>query len=124
MTVSENGPDSIHVKQNRFLRTGDVKPEEDKALYPVLLALRSKEGVDKSLILDKREADFKVSNTDFFKVNADHTSPYRTSYAPERLEKLGKAAKEGLLTVEVRFFFFPLKKKFIRPLFVQSKCCP
>lgn len=101
MTVSETGPDTIHVKQNRFLRTGDVKPEEDKALYPVLLALRSKDGVDKSLILDKREADFKVSNTDFFKVNADHTSPYRTSYAPERLEKLGKAAKEGLLTVEV-----------------------
>lgn len=97
------------MKQNRFLRTGDVKPEEDKALYPVLLALRSKEGVDKSLILDKREANFKVSNTDFFKVNADHTSPYRTSYTPERLEKLGNAAKQGLLTVEVRnrVFFAP-----------------
>ncbi|KAJ4396954.1 Aminopeptidase 2 mitochondrial [Gnomoniopsis smithogilvyi] len=102
VTVSETSPDTIHVKQNRFLRTGDVKPEEDQALYPVLLALRSKDGVDKSLILDKREADFKVPSTDFFKVNADHTSPYRTSYAPERLEKLGKAAKEGLLTVEDR----------------------
>ncbi|CAN8099109.1 unnamed protein product [Discula destructiva] len=102
VTVSESGPDTIHVKQNRFLRTGDVKPEEDKALYPVLLALRSKEGVDKSLILAKREADFKVSSTGFFKINADHTSPYRTSYTPERLEKLGEAAKEGLLTVEDR----------------------
>lgn len=102
VTVSESGPDTVHVKQNRFLRTGDVKPEEDQVLYPVLLALRTKEGVDKSLVLDKREADFKVSSTDFFKVNADHTSPYRTSYAPERLEKLGKAAKEGLLPVEDR----------------------
>lgn len=102
VTVSESGPDTVHVKQNRFLRTGDVKPEEDQVLYPVLLALRTKEGVDKSLVLDKREADFKVSSTDFFKVNADHTSPYRTSYAPERLEKLGQAAKEGLLPVEDR----------------------
>lgn len=68
----------------------------------MLLALRGKDGIDKSLILDKREADFKVASTDFFKINADHTSPYRTSYAPERLEKLGKAAKDGLLTVEDR----------------------
>ncbi|ROV99956.1 hypothetical protein VMCG_06258 [Cytospora schulzeri] len=102
VTVSDSGSDSIHVKQNRFLRTGDVKPEEDQVLYPVLLGLRTKEGVDRSLILDEREADFKVSSTDFFKLNADHTSPYRTSYSPERLAKLGQAAKDGLLSVEDR----------------------
>ncbi|ROV91309.1 hypothetical protein VSDG_07783 [Cytospora chrysosperma] len=102
VTVSDSGSDAIHVKQNRFLRTGDVKPEEDQVLYPVLLGLRTKEGVDRSLILDKREADFKVPSTDFFKLNADHTSPYRTSYSPERLAKLGKAAKDGLLSVEDR----------------------
>ncbi|KUI53963.1 Aminopeptidase 2, mitochondrial [Cytospora mali] len=102
VTVSETESDSIHVKQNRFLRTGDVKPEEDQVLYPVLLGLRTKEGLDRSLILDKREADFKISSTDFFKLNADHTSPYRTSYSPERLAKLGQAAKDGLLSVEDR----------------------
>lgn len=102
LTVTDNGADSIHIKQNRFLRTGDVKPEEDQVLYPVLLGLRGKDGVDKSQILDKREDDFKVSSTDFFKINADHTSPYRTAYSAERLGKLGKAAKEGLLTVEDR----------------------
>lgn len=102
LTVTENGPDSIHIKQNRFLRTGDVKPEEDKVIYPVLLGLRGKDGVDKSQILDKREDDFKVPSTEFFKINADHTSPYRTAYSAERLGKLGKAAKEGLLTVEDR----------------------
>lgn len=102
LTVTDNGSDTIHIKQNRFLRTGDVKPEEDKVLYPVLLGLRSKDGVDKSQILDKREDDFKVSSTEFFKINADHTSPYRTAYSAERLGKLGKAAKDGLLTVEDR----------------------
>lgn len=102
VTVSDSGSDAIHVKQNRFLRTGDVKAEEDQVLYPVLLGLRTKEGVDRSLILDKREADFKVPSTDFFKLNADHTSPYRTSYSPERLVKLGQAAKDGLLSVEDR----------------------
>lgn len=101
--VKENSADStISVKQNRFLRTGDTKPEEDQVLYPVFLGLRSKDGVDDSLTLTKREDVFKVKNLDFFKLNANHTSIYRTSYTPERLTKLGQSAKEGLLTVEDR----------------------
>lgn len=103
VTVTENAKDnSIHVKQNRFLRTADVKPEEDKVLYPVFLGLKTKNGVDESSVLSGREENFKVPDLDFFKLNADHTSIYRTSYTPERLEKLGKAARDGHLTVEDR----------------------
>lgn len=103
VTVTENEVDkSIHVQQNRLLRTADVKPEEDTVLYPVFLGLRTKNGVDESLILDKREENFKVPDLDFFKLNADHTSIYRTSYTPARLEKLGQNAKDGLLSVEDR----------------------
>lgn len=101
VTVTEKD-DSIHLKQNRFLRTGDVKPEEDEVLYPVLLGIRTKEGIDEEPILSSREADLKVSSKDFFKLNANHTSLFRTSYSPERLAKLGEAASEGLLTVEDR----------------------
>ena len=103
VTVTEDeGSSSINVKQNRFLRTGDVKPEEDKTLFPVFLGLRTKDGVDEDLTLSQREQTFKVPGLDFFKLNADHSGIYRTSYTPERLTKLGKAAKEGLLTVEDR----------------------
>lgn len=103
VTVTEDEKDSaIHVKQNRFLRTADVRPEEDKTLYPVFLGLRTKDGVDEELTLNKREANFKVPDMDFFKINADHSGIYRTSYTPERLQKLGEAAKKGLLTVEDR----------------------
>jgi aminopeptidase 2 len=101
VTVTENS-DSIHLKQNRFLRTADVKPEEDETLYPVFLALRTKEGVNEDLTLFDREANFPLKDMDFFKLNADHSGIYRTSYTPERLRKLGVAAKEGLLTVEDR----------------------
>ncbi|KAI0842175.1 peptidase family M1-domain-containing protein [Hypoxylon sp. FL0890] len=101
--VSENEKDSsIRVKQNRFLRTGDTKPEEDQVLYPVFLGLRTKDGVDESLTLTKREDVFKIKDLDFFKLNANHTSIYRTCYTPERLTKLGQSAREGLLTVEDR----------------------
>jgi aminopeptidase 2 len=103
VTVTENENDkTIHVKQNRLLRTADVKPEEDKVLYPVFLGLRTKGGVEEQLVLSTREEVFKVPDLDFFKLNADQTSIYRTSYTPARLEKLGKAAKDGLLSVEDR----------------------
>lgn len=103
LTVTENEADStIHVKQNRFLRTGDAKPEDDKVLYPVILGLRTKAGVDGQTTLTEREGDFKVPSTEFFKLNANHTGIFRTSYTPARLEKLGQAAKDGLLSVEDR----------------------
>ena len=103
VTVTENtDKKSIHVKQNRFLRTGDVKADEDQTLYPVFLGLRTRDGVDEQLTLDTREGDFQVPDTDFFKLNSDHSSIYRTSYTPERLEKLGKAAKQNLMTTEDR----------------------
>ena len=104
VTVTENADNkSIHVKQNRFLRTGDVKPEEDKTLYPVFLGLRTKSGVDEEVTLSTREQDFPLPHgTEFFKLNADHTSTYRTSYTPTRLAKLGEAAKAGLLSTQDR----------------------
>ncbi|TQS36621.1 hypothetical protein Golomagni_02922 [Golovinomyces magnicellulatus] len=103
VTVTENFENkTINVKQNRFLRTMDVKPEEDTVLYPVFLGLRSKNGIDESLVLSHREQNFKVPDLDFFKLNADHSGIYRTLYTPQRLKKLGEAAKNGLLTVEDR----------------------
>lgn len=103
VTVTEK-PDQgvISVKQNRFLRTGDVKPEEDQTIFPVVLGLKTKDGVDETLMLDSRERDVALKDQEFYKLNADHSGIYRTCYTPERLEKLGKAAKEGLLTVEDR----------------------
>lgn len=103
VSVTENADKkSIHVKQNRFLRTADVKPGEDDTLYPVFLGLRTKDGIDESLTLTEREKDFDVPTDGFFKLNANHTSIYRTAYSPERLVKLGEAANAGLLTIEDR----------------------
>ncbi|KAK4152423.1 peptidase family M1-domain-containing protein [Chaetomidium leptoderma] len=102
VTVSENDGKTVHLKQNRFLRTGDTKPEEDQVIYPVFLGLRTKEGVDESQTMDKRETTLEVPSSDFFKLNANHTGLYRTAYSPERLKKLGEAAKQGLLSVQDR----------------------
>ena len=102
VTEQDDGK-TIHLKQNRFLRTGDTKPEEDEVIYPVFLGLRTKDGVDESQVLDKREDVLGIpGGSEFYKLNANHTGLYRTAYSPERLAKLGDAAKRGLLTVEDR----------------------
>ncbi len=60
VTVTEKADDTIHLKQNRFLRTADTKPEEDQVLYPVFLGLRTgKDEVNNLLTLEQREGDFK-----------------------------------------------------------------
>ena len=103
LTVTElPEKNAIKVKQNRFLRTGDVKPEEDDTIYPVFLEMLTKNGIDKKATLNKREDEFKLENLDFFKLNADQTCIYRTAYTPERLAKLGEAAKQNLLSVPDR----------------------
>ncbi|KAI9720919.1 MAG: Aminopeptidase 2 mitochondrial [Chrysothrix sp. TS-e1954] len=103
ITVKENSDgNSMQIKQNRFLRTADVTSDEDKTIFPIFLALRTKKGVDEELTLNEREGTFKIPNDDFYKINADHSGLYRTFYESSRLTKLGEAAKAGLLPVEDR----------------------
>lgn len=101
ITVTEEG-NKLHLKQNRYLKTADVKPEEDETLWPIFVALRDKNGVNEDISFETRESTVEIDNADFFKINADQTNVYRTLYTPERLKKLGEAAKTGLLTVEDR----------------------
>jgi aminopeptidase 2 len=104
ITVTENPSESsITLKQNRFLRTGDVKADEDQVLYPVILGLKTKDGVNEELMLTEREQTFKIpGGLDFYKINTDHSSLFRTNYTPERLTRLGEAAQAGKLSTEDR----------------------
>lgn len=105
LTVTENRDKmTIHVRQNRFLETGDVKDEDDQTIYPVRLCLRTKHGVDNELLLTAREQDYKITSDDFefFKLNAGHNGIFRTAYTAERLVMLSQAAVRGLLPVEDR----------------------
>lgn len=90
----------ITFTQNRYLSTGDVKENEDETLYPVFLALKTKDKVDRSLVLDERSKTIEVDSLDFFKTNGDQAGIYITSYSDERWAKLAK--QSDLLSVEDR----------------------
>ncbi|KAJ5619332.1 hypothetical protein N7510_003316 [Penicillium lagena] len=103
LTVMEDAQNnSLHIKQTRFLITGDLKSGEDHTIYPVFLNLRTQDGVHEDLALSLREQSFEIKNLDFFKLNAEHSGIYRTSYSSERLRKLGESASKGHLTIEDR----------------------
>ncbi|KAM3515993.1 hypothetical protein MY11210_000275 [Beauveria gryllotalpidicola] len=90
---------TVTIQQNRFLRTGDATPEDDKIVYLLILSLRTEGGIDRSMVMTHRKITLNVPAGSFFKLNADHTSIYRTLYSPEILARLGQAAQEGILGV-------------------------
>lgn len=84
----------LEIRQNRFLSTGDAKPEEDQTMWWIPLGIKS--GPD----LAAQQPRALVSNADtiqglgrdsFYKINKDLSGFYRTNYSPDRLEKLGKS---------------------------------
>ncbi|CAE6537754.1 unnamed protein product [Rhizoctonia solani] len=91
----------IHIRQDRFLSTGDVTNEENQTIWQVPLALLStnsdgKTSTDHTTVLSKREEDIKLDTSKPWKLNAGRVSVFRTAYTPERLSKLGEeAARPG-----------------------------
>ena len=98
VTESADG-ESVTVTQHRFLQDGAPAPEDDKVLYPLKLRIRTKDGVDDDITLYERTSTLKLP-TEFFKLNADHSSLFRVMYSPKRLQILGQNAKDGHLSPE------------------------
>ncbi|EUC58817.1 leucyl aminopeptidase [Rhizoctonia solani AG-3 Rhs1AP] len=96
LAVTETA-DGIHIRQDRFLSTGDVTDEENQTIWQVPLALLTttsdgKSSTDHTVVLSEREGDFKLDTSKPWKINAKRVSVFRTAYTPERLSKLGEEA--------------------------------
>lgn len=94
ITVKELGGGKLKLTQNRFLSTGDVKPEEDETLWWIPLKVKTTgdaTSVDSEAVLSRRDTEYTVKS-DSFKLNADSIGVYRVAYRPERLAKLGEQA--------------------------------
>ncbi|KAJ5698266.1 Alanine/arginine aminopeptidase [Penicillium macrosclerotiorum] len=100
VTVAEE-PGQISVRQNRFLSTGDAKPEEDETTWWIPLGIKSGQNlatVDTRALTEKSDIVGGVGEDGFYKINKDLAGFYRTNYPPARLEKLGQSL--NLLSTE------------------------
>ncbi|KAI1388603.1 peptidase family M1-domain-containing protein [Hypoxylon trugodes] len=89
VTVAEE-PGQISIKQNRYLSTGDVKPEEDQTVWWVPISLQGKVGQQdiQRLALTEKSTTIRDIDDEFYKINSNATGFYRTNYPPARLAKL------------------------------------
>ncbi|CAG8402659.1 unnamed protein product [Penicillium salamii] len=93
VTVAEE-PGQITVKQNRFLSTGDAKPEEDETKWWIPLGIKSGPQlatVDTRALTLKSDTVPGVGEDSFYKINKDLSGFYRTNYPPLHLAKLGQS---------------------------------
>jgi aminopeptidase N len=102
VTVAEE-PGQIGLKQQRFLLSGDTKPEEDETTWWIPLGLHtgssaSSASVHKTQALTQKADTIRDVNDSFYLVNKNLTGFYRTNYPPTRLAKLGEAMEH--LTVQ------------------------
>lgn len=99
--VEEKG-NTVTFKQERYLLTGDVTPEEDKVVYPVFLNLLQHHVDEKvhNALLTTKEHLVELADVEFFKVNRNQLGVYRVNYTPERWATIGQQAE--YLSVEDR----------------------
>jgi aminopeptidase 2 len=74
--VTEPTPGKIHVRQDRFLASGDATEEENQTIWYIPLTLLStdpktgKTTIDRQIVINEREIDIDVDTTKPWKLNA------------------------------------------------------
>ncbi|KAH9823958.1 alanyl aminopeptidase [Melampsora americana] len=110
LTVEENA-DGLKITQNRFLSTGDPKPEEDETLWYVPLEIKTvgKDGsvqIQHDIMESQREVSVTLPKVKdiVYKLNADTCGVYRVRYPADRLKSLGAeiAKVDSVFTVADR----------------------
>ncbi|KAL4959890.1 M1 family metallopeptidase [Aspergillus stella-maris] len=93
VTVAEE-TGQVEVRQNRFLSTGDAKPEEDQTTWWIPLGIKSGPELtaqEPRALVSKTDTIQGIGQDSFYKINKDLSGFYRTNYSPSRLEKLGQS---------------------------------
>jgi len=93
VTVAEE-QGQVSIRQNRFLSTGDVKPEEDETTWWIPLGIKSDPSstdVDSRALNSRVDTVEGINRDSFYKINKNLSGFYRTNYPADRLAKLGKS---------------------------------
>lgn len=93
VTVAEE-PGQISIRQNRFLSSGDAKPEEDLTTWWIPLGIKGDSNAadaNTRALVTKEDTIRGVGEDSFYKINKDLSGFYRTNYPTGRLAALGQS---------------------------------
>ncbi|GAA5869000.1 hypothetical protein JCM16303_000332 [Sporobolomyces ruberrimus] len=94
ITVEEVG-DELKLRQNRFLSSGNLKPEEDDALWTIPLTVASvgSTAEPRLIMMSTRELSITKPEGVYF-LNVGTAGTYRVAYPPSHLAKLAEEANK------------------------------
>ena len=93
VTVAEE-PGQISIRQNRFLSSGDAKPEEDQTTWWIPLGIKADSIIadaNSRALVSKTDTLRGIGQDSFYKINEDLSGFYRTNYPADRLARLGQS---------------------------------
>ncbi|KAL4746023.1 hypothetical protein BDW72DRAFT_185749 [Aspergillus terricola var. indicus] len=93
VTIAEE-TGKLEIRQNRFLSTGDVKPEEDETTWWIPLGIKSGPELtvqEPRALVSKADTIQGIGQDSFYKINKDLSGFYRTNYSSSRLKKFGQS---------------------------------
>ncbi|KAK9476709.1 peptidase family M1-domain-containing protein [Lipomyces japonicus] len=95
ITVSES-ESGVTLRQDRFISSGDVTPEENQATWWIPLGIYTDDSSASayssiSSFTNKETVINGLNSASFYKLNKDQTGVYRVNYPSERLAKIGMA---------------------------------
>ncbi|EIM90757.1 leucyl aminopeptidase [Stereum hirsutum FP-91666 SS1] len=102
VTVSESEDGTkIKVRQDRFLEDGPAEPKDNETIWTIPLSLLKTNAdgtltIDRSIILNTREAEFDVDTRKPWKLNADSPGVFRVLYTPQRLSLIAHEAAKTI----------------------------
>lgn len=97
----KDGALELHLSQSRFLKSGDLKPEEDQTLWSIPLRLGTNKSFEPTAkpsddLMTEKEQIIKVdADIEYFKFNVQQAGFYRVNYPVNWLERLGEAVAAG-----------------------------
>lgn len=89
---------ALNLRQSRFLSNPGEEAQAYDDVYPLRLGIRSDNGVQ-MIDANTKELTVHTPESDFLKVNAEHTAFCRVSYSTGHLRKLMQAAANDRLTL-------------------------
>ncbi|ORY74296.1 hypothetical protein BCR35DRAFT_281272 [Leucosporidium creatinivorum] len=91
----EETAEGLKLRQNRFLSTGDPKPEEDETIWtiPLDLKLVGSDAPVEKILMSTRELVLPLPQG-LYKLNSETSGTFRVSYPPAHLSKLAEEASK------------------------------
>lgn len=90
LKISEERPNSLTIRQSRFLDSGDLQPDEDDIVWWIPIGFKNPSGNHNGIVMNTKTISLDCTDSEFYLFNGGGTGFFRVRYPEARLTKLGQ----------------------------------